>query len=108
MDYTKKLESLQQHVDNTTLEFTKEQVTILKSLSLQNGSKNKQGWEVYRNLQKKFSESNHCLHAATESLAQAKRKPNKKNINNVEVALELFNNTWQSTRNLSMLGILSN
>ena len=42
MDYTKKLESLQQHVSDTTLEFTKEQVTILKSLSLQNGSKNKQ------------------------------------------------------------------
>jgi len=102
-----KLKSLENHINTVALEFNNEQMTILKSLKLQNGVKSVDGWRVYRDLQAMFSEANVYLTIAHQSLEQAANKPNKKNIDAVEDALEFFDKRWQEARHLSMIGILS-
>jgi len=100
-----KLKSLENHINTVALEFNNEQMTILKSLK--NGVKSVDGWRVYRDLQAMFSEANTYLTIAHQSLEQAANKPNKKNIDAVEDALEFFDKRWQEARHLSMIGILS-
>ena len=102
-----KLKSLENHINTVALEFNNEQMTILKSLKLQNSVKSVDGWRVYRDLQAMFSEANVYLTIAHQSLEQAANKPNKKNIDAVEDALEFFDKRWQEAIHLSMIGILS-
>ena len=100
-----KLKSLENHINTVALEFNNEQMTILKCLK--NGVKSVDGWRVYRDLQAMFSEANTYLTIAHQSLEQAANKPNNKNIDAVEDALEFFDKRWQESRHLSMIGILS-
>lgn len=102
-----KLKSLENHINTVALEFNNEQMTILKSLKLQNGVKSVDGWRRYRDIQRQFLEVKQHLTIVHQSLEQAANKPNKKNIDAVEDALEFFDKRWKEARHLSIIGILS-
>ena len=104
---SKKLESLENHINTVTLEFNNEQMTILTSLKMQNGVKSVDGWRRYRDIQRQFLEVKQHLTIVHQSLEQALNNPKKKNINAIEDALEFFDKRWQEARHLSMIGILS-
>jgi hypothetical protein len=104
MDKHQRSIELLKKVETFLEDFEQEKYTMLKAM--QEKQATKEGWAIYRDCQKFYTNARRELNSAYNICLDAVKRPTSGKIKNIEGHLQLFDETWQYARQYSMMGLL--